>query len=73
MIPKWLKDYIKKNKETAWKEGYNWAAGALLRGEETPISIEAYTYNNNKEAFDFGSEEAVNKLIELNIILDDRI
>ncbi|MCK5608216.1 hypothetical protein KAR91_40415 [Candidatus Pacearchaeota archaeon] len=68
-----LKKHREKKKQEARINGYNWAAGALLRGEETPMSIDAYTSGNDRTEFDFGAEEACNKLINLGVIVNDII
>ena len=60
-----------KKKQEARINGYNWAAGALLRGEETPMSIDAYTSGNDRTSFDFGAEDACSRLINLGVIVND--
>ncbi len=68
-----LKNYQDKKKDEARINGYNWAAGSLLRGVETPASIDAYVSGNDRTAFDIGAEDACKKLIGLGIIKDDCI
>jgi hypothetical protein len=54
--------------------GYDYAAGALLRGEETPISLEAQWWRNPYfGAFDRGIMRATYRLIDLGVIVDDSI
>ncbi len=62
---------VKKQKEL--RRGFDWAAGVLLKEEETPISIESYCNSIDRGFFDMGAEEAVNLLIKLGIIIDDRV
>lgn len=44
----WIKLARANRQQRLWKEaydrGYNWAAGALLRGEMTPLEVEMYYY-----------------------------
>lgn len=65
------RDAIRRRKE--FIRGYNWAAGALLRGEETPGSIESCQYLPMWTSFDSGTIKAIEKLLELKVIEDDRI
>jgi hypothetical protein len=78
MINKIKKWYTKKKKEkyaAQWQESYDWAAGKLLRGEETPLSIElTYGIRNNineNNPFHSGVSAAINKLLELKAIKND--
>lgn len=65
---KFIESYKAKQKAEQERKGYDWAAGALLRGEETPMSIDAYTNGNDRTAFDFGADEACRKLISLGVV-----
>lgn len=51
--------------------GYDWAAGAILRGEETPRSIDVKIWGPTRNTFDCGAEMATHKLIRLGVIEDD--
>ena len=65
---------IKDNKrDTLWKNGYDWAAGSLLREELTPRSLYEQINSSDRNAFDLGAEAACNYLILLTIIEDDTI
>jgi len=61
--------FFKKRKQqkinNEWKDGYDWAVGSLLRGEETPLSIEAYSYGMETDSFDKGASAGINRLINL--------
>ncbi|RLB78951.1 MAG: hypothetical protein DRH06_00235 [Deltaproteobacteria bacterium] len=71
----WLSKKIDEIKEEArfraWNRGFDWAAGALLRDEETPMSIDSYASGNDKDRFDMGAYAACKQLIELGIIEND--
>jgi hypothetical protein len=43
----------------------------LLRGEESPISIDAYTHGQDRNAFDRGADAATDRLVELKIVEDN--
>ena len=68
-----IQKYKQRKKEEQRINGYDWAAGALLRKEETPQSIDAYVYGNDRTAFDFGAKEACDRLIKLGIIKSDYV
>jgi hypothetical protein len=52
--------------------GYNYAAGALLRGEKTPLQLENEQTTDYDE-FDKGVDSAIKQAIKLKICADDRI
>jgi len=68
-----IKGYKEKRKTERRIMGYDWAAGALLRGDETPMSIDAYTCGNDMSEFDFGADDACRELIKLGVIQDDTV
>ena len=85
MIKK-IKEWLNRRKENKWKQEYNrgfdWAAGALLRVEITPIGVESYygtnatagvSFNRFKTAFDYGAEAATDALVQAGVIKDDGI
>ena len=62
----------------AFNQGYDWAAGALLRGQETPASLavhidSSYEFPQSPHArsFDRGAVAACNRLIYAGVIHDD--
>lgn len=66
-----------RRQEARYKEGYDFAAGALLRGEETPLTLQAYLTEaqafNTTTPFDTGIEDAMLRLIRCKAIEDNRI
>lgn len=75
-----IKDWLEKRRaaarEAEYRRGYDWAAGRLLRGHATPITIEAYTYirySPRYDDFDRGADAAVDRLVEAGVIEDDRV
>ena len=70
-----LKERAERRKQKALRDGYDYAAGAILRGEMTPFQLEAQYISFPGEGaseFDFGMRAAVNRLVELNAVTDDR-
>jgi hypothetical protein len=76
---KWLSSYFKTSKERSKKEqyinGFDYAAGKLLRKELTPQELEKYIIYIDYDSFDRGIVDAINKLdkigfIEFNIEFD---
>lgn len=65
------RDEIRRKKE--FIRGYNWAAGSLLRKDETPVSITSCMYKSMWTIFDSGAIAAIEKLIDAKVIEDDRI
>lgn len=72
LIQNWL---IKRrlDKETnQYVKGYNFAAGELLRGTATPQEIESYYYRSSWTPFDRGCNDAIDRLVRLNAVIDNR-
>ena len=72
-IKKFFKKRKERNNTRQYNDGYDYAAGALLRKEETPLSIDAKIHWAYSNKFDSGIIGAMNKLISLGIIKDNRI
>lgn len=75
-MPSLIGNWRKLHSEKRYREGYDYAAGALLRGEETAKTLsnyllEAHAFNQHN-IFDRGVEDAMLKLIRLKAIEDDR-
>ncbi|RLB94673.1 MAG: hypothetical protein DRH26_00530 [Deltaproteobacteria bacterium] len=70
---KWFAKRKEKKKFQTWTKGYDWAAGALLRGDETPVSIEAYTNCCDRDSFDLGAEAATKDLLSLIVIESQKL
>lgn len=52
--------------------GYDWALGALSRGEITPSGIDALTYDIEHSSFESGMDDAIDYMLKHNLIEDDR-
>ena len=70
-IKKWLKKRKEKAERKEYKRGYDYAAGALLRGEETPLSIEAHYFRDDWTFFEDGANDAVTCLIAKGVVKND--
>ncbi len=76
-----IKDWIKNRKwekkqrkfNRAFCTGYDYAAGALLRGEESPFSLECYAWPDSYTPFDKGVSAATDRLVEAGVVKDDRM
>lgn len=67
----WLEAHRKRVRNNAYLRGYNWAAGALLRGDETPASVDIHTYGCS-DPFDRGANDATARLIALGAVVNDQ-
>jgi hypothetical protein len=63
-----------ENKEKfEYEQGYNYAAGSLLRKEETPATLQAKIGFEKNHPFDKGIIAAINCLTNNICIFDDRV
>ena len=73
VISSWIARRKKKQAEELYVCGYDYAAGALLRGEKTPLMLDAEISAFDKNLFDEGMNEAMRRVCNLNIVEDDRV
>lgn len=75
----WFHDREMSYRARAYNQGYDWAAGSLLRGQETPFSIQArmesevFPKSVWASSFDRGACAACNRLVQANVIHDDSV
>jgi hypothetical protein len=71
-----LKQWLEKRRQTAYdrayRSGYDWAAGSLLRGDHTPLGVEGVTYPPDGP-FNLGASAATDRLVEVGAVEDDRL
>ena len=70
-LKKYRQDRVKRLDKKMYNRGYDFAAGALLRGEETPLSIESHYCICDWTSFDRGVNDAVATLIEKGVVEDN--
>lgn len=68
---KWLSNYQKKLKKEDYNNGFDYAAGRLLRKERTSAQLISYFYDSELDSFDHGVIGAINKLKEIGFIEKD--
>jgi len=77
LLREYFENRKKNNDKRSFIVGFDYAAGTLLRGEETPISLESYSSDcfeadSSSRMFDKGVAEATTVLCNLGAIVDDR-
>lgn len=80
MIRNWLDKRAAAKAKDQYKEGYNLAAGWLLRNERTVKEVEdmsdnssAFGEGNVSRSFDRGMSDALTKLLAVGAIEDTRV
>jgi hypothetical protein len=65
---------IRKDKciKSQYKKGYDFAAGKILRREETPLSLDEMQ-DMDPCSFDRGMNAAINYLVILKVVEEDRV
>ena len=73
-IKEWNLERTNKLHKEEYDRGYDFAAGILLRGEETPNSLMGkYGNSDSWDLFDEGANDATNHLIREGVIENDRV
>lgn len=72
-IKKWLKERKEKKKLNSYLNGFDFAAGVLLRREQTPIQLDSLANWQDANDFDLGMDAAIDVIVGLNFVEDNRI
>lgn len=64
-------NYTSRRKAENYRRGYDYGAGALVRHEETPSSLAAKIWHDDKDEFDRGMMDAAQELVRRGIVDDD--
>lgn len=62
-IRNWYREQIAVRKAANYRRGYDYAAGALVRGEETPASLSAKIWHDDRDEFDRGMMDAAREMV----------
>lgn len=65
---KWLSNYRKRSRRENYNNGFDYAAGTLLRKDMTDTELTSYFYDSELDSFDHGVIDAINKLTKLGFI-----
>lgn len=71
-LTNWLNRRKGTAKSAVFDRGFDYAAGALLRGEESPASLEAKPWPDDVTDFDRGMLAAIDRLVTAGVVHDDR-
>ena len=69
----WIERGKKRREKAQRDQGYDYAAGALLKGTETPESLDAYSFSSPYTAFDKGVRDAITDAVVKGLVKDDRL
>ena len=72
-LKQWLQKRRMRHSKELYNRGFNYAMGTLVRGEKTPLILDAERYEVSRDAFDNGEDAAMAKAIQLGIVKDDRM
>ena len=69
----WSMGLKEKRRKKEFERGYDYGAGVLLRGEESPMSLESYVWSHLESQFDQGVIAATDKLVAEGVVEDNRM
>lgn len=72
-IRRWLKKRKEERKMELYYNGFDFAAGVLLRREQTPVQLDSLVNWQEADNFDLGMDAAIDIIVGLNFVEDDRI
>ncbi|MBE9594668.1 MAG: hypothetical protein IMF19_14450, partial [Proteobacteria bacterium] len=56
-----------------YNSGFDYALGAIARGEKTPLVLDAEQYDAPRNMFDVGMDNAIDYAIQHELVKDDRM
>ena len=71
-LQKWWKARKEKKKQEQHDVGFDYALGAIARGEKTPLELDAEHVEIMWTSFDIGMDEAIDYAILHELVKDNR-
>lgn len=72
----WLENKKARDRRRLYIQGYDYAAGAIVRGDQCPMELQ-YEYDTpfpgDRNNFDRGMEDAVDFLVKIGFVKDNRL
>ncbi|MBU1655142.1 MAG: hypothetical protein KJ558_10020 [Gammaproteobacteria bacterium] len=65
-----IQNHVSRRKAENYRRGFDYAAGALIRREETPDSLRAKIWTGDEDEFDRGMLDAARELVRCGTIDD---
>ena len=72
-ILKWFQKRKQKTKRDLYNRGFDYTIGAIIRGEKTPLILDAEQYRADRNQFDVGMDNAIDYAIQHGLVKDDRV
>ena len=72
-IMKWFQERKQRIKKDVYDSGFDYAIGALVRGEKTPLALDAEQSRVDRNQFDVGMDNAIDYAIQYGLVKDDRV
>lgn len=73
LIGKWFAVKREERRVRRFNDGFDYAAGALLRGDKSPFDLDAEIWIFERDEFDKGMEAAINAAVQRGIVNDNRV
>ena len=71
-LKEWFRIRKEKKERAHFERGFNYAIGAIARGEKTPLALEAEHIESTWDSFDVGINSAIAYAIRHDLVEDDR-
>jgi hypothetical protein len=72
-IIKWFQKKKQQVKHDQYVSGFDYAIGAIARGEKTPLALDAEQYAAPRNMFDVGMDNAIDYAVQHELVKDDRV
>jgi hypothetical protein len=72
----WFKERKKKRERrqrNLLNRGFDYALGAIARGEKTPLALDAEQFGHYRNQFDVGMDKAIAYAVLHGLVKDDRV
>ena len=71
-LQEWWTLRKQKRKQEQRNAGFDYAMGAIIRGEKTPLELDAEQHMDYRDQFDVGIDNAIDYAVQHKIVKDDR-
>ncbi len=69
---KWFQTRKQQVKHDQYVSGFDYAIGAIVRDEKTPLELDAEQHMDYRDQFDVGIDNAIDYAVQHKIVKDDR-
>ena len=72
-LKQWLQKRRMRHSKELYNRGFDYAIGALIRGDKTPLELDAEQFPGYRNIFDVGMDNAIDFAVQHKLVEDDMV